>query len=97
MARLLRPLARQVSLVRLAHERGAEPASLAPFFPGSPCACYDSVAEAWQDLARTETQAPILVTGSLFLIGEMLARRQGDTEEYRLNERLENLPDKTAP
>ena len=50
MAQLLRPLAREVSLVRLANERGAEPAQLAPAFPGLPCACYDSVSEAWQDV-----------------------------------------------
>jgi hypothetical protein len=38
-----------------------------------------------------------LITGSLFLVGEMLARRQGMGEEYRLNERLEKLTASPAP
>jgi len=88
IAHLLRPLVQQVSLVRLANERTAEPVQLATFFSGVPCACYDSVAELWHELVSTPRQ-PILITGSLFLVGEMLARRHGDTEEYRLNERLE--------
>jgi len=91
MAELLRPLTRQVSLVRLAHERGADPALLAPAFAGLPCALYNSVTEMWRNLATADPQEPVLVTGSLFLVGEMLARRQGDTGEYRLNERLEKF------
>ncbi len=54
MAQLLRSLAREVFLVRLANERSAEPAQLASFFDGLPCSCYDSVAEAW-----TENGPPI--------------------------------------
>jgi len=90
MAQLLRPLAREVLLVRLANERGAEPALLAPAFAGLPCACYDSVSAAWQDIAAAP-ESITLITGSLFLVGEMLARRQGNAEEYRLNERLEKF------
>jgi len=88
MAQLLRPLAREVSLVRLANERGAEPLLLEPSFAGLPCACYDSVTDVWHDLVSSP-ESIILITGSLFLVGEMLARRQGNAEEYRLNERLE--------
>jgi dihydrofolate synthase/folylpolyglutamate synthase len=91
MARLLRPLARRVSLVRLANERTAEPALLEPFFSGVPATRYDSVAEAWRDLASTPGDVPVLMAGSLFLAGEMLAQRQNNTEEYRLNERLDAL------
>jgi folylpolyglutamate synthase/dihydropteroate synthase len=91
MAQLLRPLAREVSLVRLANERGAEPALLAPAFAGLPCACYDSVSAVWQDLAAADPETVTLITGSLFLVGEMLARRQDNAEEYRLNERLEKF------
>jgi dihydrofolate synthase/folylpolyglutamate synthase len=90
MAELLRPLARKVSLVRLANERSAEPAQLAEAFSGLPCACYDSVSDLWHDMAAAP-ESITLITGSLFLVGEMLALRQGDTEEYRLNERLEIL------
>ena len=87
IAQLLRPLAHKVSLVRLANERSAEPAKLAEAFAGVPFACYDSVSDLWREM----TSAPEsinLITGSLFLVGEMLARRQGTAEEYRLNERL---------
>jgi len=89
MAQLLRPLVREVSLVRLANERGAEPAQLEPSFAGLPCTCYDSVSAVWRDLATADAQTVTLVTGSLFLVGEMLARREGNEEEYQLNERLE--------
>jgi dihydrofolate synthase/folylpolyglutamate synthase len=91
MAQLLRPLAREVSLVRLASERGAEPALLAPSFAGLPCACYNSVSAVWRDLATADPGSVTLITGSLFLVGEMLARRQENAEEYRLNERLEKF------
>jgi dihydrofolate synthase / folylpolyglutamate synthase len=91
MTQLLLPLAREVSLVRLANERGAEPASLVSSFSGLSCACYDSVSAVWQDLLSADPEAVILVTGSLFLVGEMLARRQDNTEEYCLNERLEKF------
>jgi dihydrofolate synthase/folylpolyglutamate synthase len=91
MARLLRPLAHRVSLVRLANERTAEPAWLESFFSGLPATRYDSVAEAWRDLAAAPPDVPVLMAGSLFLAGEMLAQRQNNTEEYRLNERLDAL------
>ena len=89
-AQLLRPLAREVLLVRLANERSAEPARLAEAFTGLPCACYDSVSAVWHDIVSAPVSIT-LITGSLFLVGEMLALRQGDTEEYHLNERLEKL------
>ncbi len=91
VAQLLRPLARRVSLVRLANERSAEPEQLTHYFPGLPCVCYDSVTAAWQELAGVRAEKVTLITGSLFLVGEMLARAQEDTEEYLLNERLEKM------
>jgi dihydrofolate synthase/folylpolyglutamate synthase len=91
MAQLLRPLAREVLLVRLASERSADPAQLAPAFAGLPCTGYDSVSALCQELAAVDPGGVTLVTGSLFLVGEMLAPRQGDAEEYRLNERLEKI------
>jgi dihydrofolate synthase/folylpolyglutamate synthase len=90
MAAQLRPLAKEVSLVRLANERGAEPTTLTASFTGINCTCYESVSDVWQSM-MTDAESIILVTGSLFLVGEMLARRQGNTEEYRLNERLEKF------
>jgi dihydrofolate synthase/folylpolyglutamate synthase len=90
MAQLLRPLAKNVSLVRLANERGADPALLAPAFTGLPVTCYDSVSAVWQNITSLP-ESITLITGSLFLVGEMLARRQGSAEEYRLNEHLEKF------
>jgi dihydrofolate synthase/folylpolyglutamate synthase len=91
MAEMLAPLARQVSLVRLANERTAEPEVLTRSFSGLPCACYDSVKSLWHDISSAEGDAPIIITGSLFLVGEILAQRQNNAEEYQLNERLETL------
>jgi dihydrofolate synthase/folylpolyglutamate synthase len=88
IARILQPLAAKVSLVRLAHERAADPRALAEFFPGRPCACYDSVHELGRDLKNAPADVPILLTGSLFLVGEVLARQAGGGEEPELNERL---------
>jgi dihydrofolate synthase / folylpolyglutamate synthase len=89
IAPLLRPLAQRVSLVRLANERTAEPEVLAQSFTGLPHTCYDSVTAVGQDLLKADPTSVILITGSLFLVGEMLALRQGIAEEYVLNERLE--------
>jgi dihydrofolate synthase/folylpolyglutamate synthase len=89
MAQLLRPLAKEVSLVRLANERGADPHQLAPAFAGLSVTCYESVTDAWRSVEQADPSSATLITGSLFLVGEMLARRQGIGEEYRLNERLE--------
>jgi len=91
MVRLLAPLARQVSLVRLVNERTAEPAILAQSFSGLPCACYDSVKNLWHDISSMEGDIPIMITGSLFLVGEILAQRQNNAEEHQLNERLETF------
>ena len=89
MAQLLKPIAKEVALVRLANERSADPHQLAPAFQGLPVTCYDSVSDAWQTTQESDPSSVTLITGSLFLVGEMLARRQGIGEEYRLNERLE--------
>ena len=89
MAQLLLPLAGEISLVRLANERSFAPAQMAPFFSGLRPTCHESVTDLWRDLASTGSpKLPTLLTGSLFLVGEVLAQRQGNTEEYRLNERL---------
>jgi dihydrofolate synthase/folylpolyglutamate synthase len=91
MAQLLRPIAGKVSLVRLANERTADPAQLAQSFTGLQCSCYDSVSALWPHLEKADPASLTLITGSLFLVGEMLALRGGNAEEYQLNERLEKL------
>jgi dihydrofolate synthase/folylpolyglutamate synthase len=89
MADFLRPIASHISLVRLGHERGANLDQISAAFNGLPQARYESVADAWQNLQHADPSSLTLVTGSLFLVGEMLALQQGAGEEYRLNERLE--------
>jgi dihydrofolate synthase/folylpolyglutamate synthase len=92
IAAILRPLACQVSLVRLANERSAEPAALAAHFAGLPCAVHDSAAQLWDELKAAPSGIPVLITGSLFLVGEIEAlRTRGGEGEYRLNERLESF------
>jgi dihydrofolate synthase / folylpolyglutamate synthase len=91
MAQLLRPLASEVCLVRLANERSAEPDQLVSSFSGLHCACYDSVASLWQYLVTADPESLTLITGSLFLVGEMLAQGYDDAREYHLNERLEKF------
>lgn len=89
-ARLLSPLAARVSVVRLANERSAEPAILAEKFSGLPCQVFESVAELWLTLQK-DPSMPVLIAGSLFLAGEVLALGRNAADEFRLNERLEPL------
>jgi dihydrofolate synthase/folylpolyglutamate synthase len=87
MAESLKPIAKEISLVRLGNERSADPAALAESF-SVPWTSYNSVTDLWPKIV-SDSESIFLVTGSLFLIGEMLARRSGMTEEYLLNEQLE--------
>jgi dihydrofolate synthase/folylpolyglutamate synthase len=87
MARLLLPYIDRVSLVRLSSDRSANPADLAAHFPGIASELLDSVAAFRPDDTR-----PVLATGSLFLVGEMLALRRGAQNDLRLNEQLERSP-----
>ncbi len=89
MAEILRPYIKKVSLVRLANERTAQPADLAASFAGLPCTCHESVAALRESLQDAAPGEPVLITGSLFLVGEMLAAGQAYGGEYQLNERLE--------
>ena len=84
IARLLLPHVAEVTLARLQNERSADPVELARHFPGVPVHLVESVADFRPAPAR-----PVLVTGSLFLVGEMLAGRTSAPNEFQLNERLE--------
>lgn len=84
VARLLLPHVAEVTLARLQNERSADPAALAHHFPGVPCHLIESVAAF-----RPSSSRPVLATGSLFLVGEMLAGRTDIRNEFRLNEQLE--------
>jgi len=89
MTRILIPFISRVSLVRLSNERSAPPAELARHFGGIKCEVFDSVGTLWRRIR--DTDLPVLVTGSLFLAGEVLAEHRGGREEFKLNERLEVL------
>jgi dihydrofolate synthase/folylpolyglutamate synthase len=85
MARLLVREFKSVTLVRLANERSADPKDLAPQFDGLACELLDSLT-GW----HAPNGRPVLVTGSLFLVGEMLARLAGAGHDLLLNEALES-------
>jgi dihydrofolate synthase/folylpolyglutamate synthase len=84
MARLLLPHVAEVTLARLQNERSADPADLARHFPGVRVNLIESVSEF-----RPTGPHPVLAAGSLFLVGEMLARGGVKPNEFQLNERLE--------
>ena len=92
MARMLLPHIAQVSLIRLSNERSADPRALVSHFSGIECAVFESVADFQRHLPQVNPAQPMLITGSLFLVGEILAERSGGEGEIRLNERLETLP-----
>jgi dihydrofolate synthase/folylpolyglutamate synthase len=83
MAALLIRAFASVTLVPLASERSADPAKLVPHFAGLRCETVDSLAE-WRPI----DSRPVLMTGSLFLVGEMLARLTGAGHDLWLNEAL---------
>ncbi len=87
MAGILSRQARRLSLVKLSTERGLDPSRLAGCFPALPCNVYASWREARRKLAKSP--GPVLVTGSLFLIGEVLADHGGLDLDLESNELLE--------
>jgi dihydrofolate synthase/folylpolyglutamate synthase len=91
MARLLRPGFDEVALIRLQNERSSDPAALAEYFDGATCRVFRSVAEFWSNRQTLSSPRPLLITGSLFLVGEILAQVRGGENEFVLNERLDTL------
>jgi dihydrofolate synthase/folylpolyglutamate synthase len=89
MARMLLPLVGEVSLVRLQNERSSDPAVSARHFEGVPCRVFESVGAFWRQARAKKEDRPMLITGSLFLVGEILAEIRGGEKEFGLNERLE--------
>jgi len=79
MAQLLAPLAREVVVTEIGGKRGLSGAELATAFPASlEPRIIASPAQALTTLIAEDAGAPILVTGSLFLVGmvyaELMAR-----------------------
>jgi dihydrofolate synthase/folylpolyglutamate synthase len=87
----LAPLASRIAVVPLSSERGAKPANLASMcrlaHPQAPLATCSSLAEALETFA---VEALVVVTGSLYLIGEALeilgALPPDSTNERGLND-----------
>ena len=86
MAEALRgiPGIASVILVPLPHERGAPPEMLKDFFPGGETA--GSWPEAWEKVRAG--RLPALVTGSLFLVAEVLRTFEKPAERIDAGERF---------
>jgi dihydrofolate synthase / folylpolyglutamate synthase len=91
MCALLAPLAKKILLVPVASERSAAPAELAGICraanPAAPVAICRSLAEAWR---QAETDPFVVITGSLYLVGEAMELLkllpEISSDERRLNE-----------
>jgi dihydrofolate synthase/folylpolyglutamate synthase len=73
MARVLTPLAREVAVVPVESPRSVAPADLGAAFAGPPVILGASAGAALAEMLRSDRRAPIVVTGSIFLIGEVYA------------------------
>jgi dihydrofolate synthase / folylpolyglutamate synthase len=84
MLAALRPIASEFLIVPARNQRAASTAEINALLPaGVPWASFDSVSKAL-DSAR-QPPRPILVTGSLFLIGEVLALLQPGKGGFQLS------------
>lgn len=80
--------AARVTLVSIQNERALAPAKLVPFCGAVPVRVSSTLAEIWPELEKGFPHEPTLLTGSLFLVGEVLALRSGRSHQLALNERL---------
>lgn len=87
LAAILARHSREVSLVKLSTERGLDPERLSACFSELPCQAYGSWREARRGLEKEP--GPVLVAGSLFLVGEILADHGDLQPELEWNELLE--------
>ncbi len=81
-------LAERVTLVTIQNERALDPAKLVPLCGDVPVRVSSTLAEIWPELEQEFEYGPTLLTGSLFLVGEVLALRSGRSHQLALNERL---------
>jgi dihydrofolate synthase/folylpolyglutamate synthase len=81
MAAELAPLAGEVAVVGIAQPRSAAPAEMATAFPAGRTRVYATAAEALDAMLATGATTPILVAGSLFLLGEVYERLLDATPE----------------
>jgi dihydrofolate synthase/folylpolyglutamate synthase len=87
----LAPLARHIEVVALATERTAVPTELAhALVQANPAACVHVAASLDEALERVPADSPAIITGSLYLVGEALARLAAPADktpaEHTLNQ-----------
>jgi dihydrofolate synthase/folylpolyglutamate synthase len=85
----LLPQASRVTLVGLASHRSTDPNKLAELCGDKPVVVEESLSAAWPRIAQRALVTPTFVCGSLFLVGELLALREGRGHQLLLNERLD--------
>ena len=81
MAALLAPLASEVAVVGIRHPRSAAPEAVATAFPSGRCRLYESAAKALDAMLERDSTTPIVIAGSLFLLGEVYERLLEATPE----------------
>jgi dihydrofolate synthase / folylpolyglutamate synthase len=84
----LLPLAERVTLVQIQNERALAPEKLLPLCGDVPARVAPHLKEIWPELERGFADGPTLLTGSLFLAGEVLALGSRREHQLELNERL---------
>jgi dihydrofolate synthase/folylpolyglutamate synthase len=82
----LMEISERITLVPVKNERSILPDELKIHFSGKQVDLAEGLGSVWK--ALWEGQEPVLVVGSLFLVGEALALFQGVEAEFSLNERL---------
>ncbi|HSI83196.1 MAG: folylpolyglutamate synthase/dihydrofolate synthase family protein [Candidatus Methylacidiphilales bacterium] len=92
MAPMLGTLADEVFVVGVSSARSSDPFQVAGLF-GHRSRAFANLGAAWEEIQEIVSAAerPVLVAGSLFLVGEFLARREGSGLLFDLNEHLEPM------
>ncbi|CAI9086386.1 bifunctional folylpolyglutamate synthase/dihydrofolate synthase [Candidatus Methylacidiphilum fumarolicum] len=87
MAEILKRKASMVTLIKPPTSRGLEPKELLPFFGG----IKTQICPSWADFmpSMDGSLRPILATGSLYLIGQILVEEYEGKEEFKWNELLD--------
>lgn len=86
MIKSLLPFISQVTLVSISNPRCASPESLQPLFSPLSTHLAPSISSIWDSLLQSKE--PILITGSLFLVGEALSQHLKMTHSHFPNELL---------
>lgn len=92
MIEVLKPCISEVTLVPIQNPRTLSPESLKSFFSPLPTQCENSLSDTWKTLLLQNK--PLLITGSLFLVGEALHcfHQKPNSPLYNLNESLKASP-----